>query len=1026
MKSKKTDAWIVSHELTHHLFQHEPNVFKAILDEMEAQNPITNEQIEKYRKRIHNGDKLSRADIVEEMVADAMFDVVKQTNLLKGIATKNPTMAERIIEVLNSIVQKLKDLVYTPLGLSARQGKALENAVFRLAGELKDGNGNRLFSKKGGYLSSVRTNLALDDNIVTDTVEDKDGNVAYVNNIMDNLFGKVRFSLGRGNGYHGFSKSNNAIYAEDEGKFPASVAAKKLGVKTGAVKHLMTPSEWHHTGKMYNKTDYYDVANLLAYQEGGRKALEESLDKAEIDEVENLYKQLKEYKEPAKDEKLYRADVEYLTWGGTRSHPTAEKHTYKNIPVREKGSFYTFTLPNGTTVRKKIDSNGTRVAKLPDVAEIREREQSYRDTLSKAGEQTRAFAKENADYELSMSGTVYPQGKKPTRAYRDNPSEFFQKGDCILREDGRTAVLQEWDGNDWVTVETSKGVTPSAIMYAESQIRLLDEGEDKTKGETAAERLARDEEAFGKLVDTYIASDKTEWKEKKNGALFRVMDMPLVLQMLGAPDMTLSIYGSGFEHILSTQRHPGMHESILKQLPSQLADPIMVVADNGKYVAVIELKDNNGATIVVPVEINKKDDQHGVISVVNTMFGKDRAVKNDGNIVYKPKYEWFERKIKSKDVLYANKKKSTRWMQAIWNQSPVGLTLLNSALSDSSIKHESDLVKLKNEFPTKYSLFKTKNKSNLHKRKQLELLLSVNPMIDDYHVGIRSVGDIVDVDKAFGTDFEELYPDFTKDMAQEAQKTGKIKVYSSKPIKVGGFVSPSRMCAKDYAGNGKIYSKDVAIEDVAWIDSSEGEYAPVDTAVEQPIKYSLFKDSSENVPHSTRLRKIIEKGTGVKIAWGHTKDTVNVYYDDEQGVIRSRDANNFRVVMPKVAEVYCSLLDVGIQKVGDKRILDPAMRNYVTDYLMTGAGNRANTKEAKAFEAAMKKNIEIAENIVELRAEFERYNQMSDAEKAMEAIKYDTRKPITAKRLYAKKALVGRKPSGKSSLRDLRYSTVLY
>lgn len=192
MKSKKTDEWIVSHELTHHLFQHEPNVFKAILEEMEVQNPITNEQIEKYRKRIHNGDKLSREDIVEEMVADAMFNVVKQTNILKGIATKNPTMAERIIEVLNSIVQKLKDLVYTPLGLSARQGKALENAVFRLAGEVKDGNGNRLFSKKGGYLSSVRTNLALDDNIATDTVEDKDGNVAYVNNIMDNLFGKIK------------------------------------------------------------------------------------------------------------------------------------------------------------------------------------------------------------------------------------------------------------------------------------------------------------------------------------------------------------------------------------------------------------------------------------------------------------------------------------------------------------------------------------------------------------------------------------------------------------------------------------------------------------------------------------------------------------------------------------------------------------------------------------------------------------------------------------------------------------------
>lgn len=34
-----------------------------------------------------------------------------------------------------------------------------------------------------------------------------------------------------------------------------------------------------------------------------------------------MYKQLKEYREPKKDEKLYRADVEYLEWGGTRSHP---------------------------------------------------------------------------------------------------------------------------------------------------------------------------------------------------------------------------------------------------------------------------------------------------------------------------------------------------------------------------------------------------------------------------------------------------------------------------------------------------------------------------------------------------------------------------------------------------------------------------------------------------------------------------------------------------------------------------------
>lgn len=109
-----------------------------------------------------------------------------------------------------------------------------------------------------------------------------------------------------------------------------------------------------------------------------------------------------------------------------------------------------------------------------------------------------------------------------------------------------------------------------------------------------------------------------------------------------------------------------MDESILKQLPSHSADPIMVIDDNGKYVAVIELKDNTRATNIVPVEVNKTNEKHRVVSVVNTMYGKSHAVKNNDKIVYEPKYEWFERKIKSKNVLSANKKKSTRWVQAIW------------------------------------------------------------------------------------------------------------------------------------------------------------------------------------------------------------------------------------------------------------------------------------------------------------------------------------------------------------------------
>lgn len=100
------------------------------------------------------------------------------------------------------------------------------------------------------------------------------------------------FSEHRGQGYSGYSKSNNAIEAESEGRYPASVAAKKLGVKTGAIKLYIDTDEWHHTSSMYNRTPYYDIRYLLEYKEGGKEALQaEGLEESEITDIEKLYEQ---------------------------------------------------------------------------------------------------------------------------------------------------------------------------------------------------------------------------------------------------------------------------------------------------------------------------------------------------------------------------------------------------------------------------------------------------------------------------------------------------------------------------------------------------------------------------------------------------------------------------------------------------------------------------------------------------------------------------------------------------------------
>jgi len=119
------------------------------------------------------------------------------------------------------------------------------------------------------------------------------------------------------------------------------------------------------------------------------------------------------------------------------------------------------------------------------------------------------------------------------------------------------------------------------------------------------------------------------------------------------------------------------------------------------------------------------------------------------------------------------------------------------------------------------------------KQRQLELILAANPMQDDYHVGVRTVADIRSPEEVFGVQGQEdeenyVYPDFTPEDGAAALHAGEITVYSSHPIEGGGFVTPSRMMAKDYAGTGTVYSKRVPVGDVAWLTSDEGQYAPVD------------------------------------------------------------------------------------------------------------------------------------------------------------------------------------------------------
>lgn len=79
--------------------------------------------------------------------------------------------------------------------------------------------------------------------------------------------------MGLGNGYCFDSwKSNNALMAEDEGKYPKTQAIKVIKDALGKnatlaqVKALIEacrPCEWHHTSSAFNRTYYYDTVDIL-------------------------------------------------------------------------------------------------------------------------------------------------------------------------------------------------------------------------------------------------------------------------------------------------------------------------------------------------------------------------------------------------------------------------------------------------------------------------------------------------------------------------------------------------------------------------------------------------------------------------------------------------------------------------------------------------------------------------------------------------------------------------------------------
>jgi len=204
---------------------------------------------------------------------------------------------------------------------------------------------------------------------------------------------------------------------------------------------------------------------------------------------------------------------------------------------------------------------------------------------------------------------------------------------------------------------------------------------------SANEKLLEDENNFAGIVDEY-----TNGKINPDKA-YNVMTTPLALGLAGGKILPVTIDGNKIQHIFDGHSD-GMTPELLKQIPRAMANPMMVLDSyGGRKVVVLDLKDKQGSTIIVPLELNVERNRYQV-NAINNAYGKGSENGTD--------YNWFiEHNLKKGRVSYINKEKTAKWLQSSSSDSASKGNDLDSLLNNS-IPDENALRKRREEMQGYY------------------------------------------------------------------------------------------------------------------------------------------------------------------------------------------------------------------------------------------------------------------------------------------------------------------------------------
>lgn len=168
------------------------------------------------------------------------------------------------------------------------------------------------------------------------------------------ISGIGRTWYGGNSGYQGYSMSNRAVQAREEGRYPKTDFKKKYGITESVLNMLVdlgiiNNTEWHHTSKFGNKTIFY------GWEENGyadiyklyKKDITRLIKNGDISEVERIF---------ADNIEHYLQEEQRQLEEEKRRREYNNKVSYERDRLRKEYQPDIFAASNGAVVVKNEDN----------------------------------------------------------------------------------------------------------------------------------------------------------------------------------------------------------------------------------------------------------------------------------------------------------------------------------------------------------------------------------------------------------------------------------------------------------------------------------------------------------------------------------------------------------------------------------------------------------------------------------------------------------------------------------------------